>query len=667
MLSRILALASASALLVPASLSEAVDGAALHPGEGAFTGAVHAPDAGAAAEAPGRVAAPRAVEIVGRITDAASGQGIRGAQVFVSEAGVGALTNAFGRYLLRLDARWIGRDVTVEVQSMGYAPLQQTVTVRADLEALDFSLHPAPLGRDEVGRPEWAVRASEAVDVASPVRLSSLAVPGGRRPFPPGPPPTDREAYAHIAENAFVSVESNPLSTFSIDVDRASYANVRRFIEDGMRPPIDAVRIEELINYFPYDDPPPAGDVPFAVTAETAPAPWQPLHQLVRIGVKGREIDMEEAPANNLVFLLDVSGSMSAPDKLPLLKRAFSMLVDELRPQDRVAIVVYAGAAGLVLPPTPGSERATILEAIGRLEAGGSTAGGAGIRLAYRVAAESRIEGGNNRVLLATDGDFNVGASSDAEMIRLIEEKRRQGTFLTVLGFGTGNLQDAKMEQIADHGNGNFSYIDSALEARKVLVDEMGGTLLTIAKDVKIQVEFNPARVAAYRLIGYENRLLAAEDFNDDTKDAGELGAGHSVTALYEIVPPGVETTAEIRDVDPLRYQRNTDTRVLDNEEMLFVKLRYKDPDGDTSRLVTRKVGDTVAETSDDFRFSAAVAAWGMLLRDSEHCDGFTLDDVARLARGALGDDPRGYRTDFLRLLDRARGMEILAMEPGLR
>ncbi|MBT8488061.1 MAG: VWA domain-containing protein, partial [Gemmatimonadetes bacterium] len=455
--------------------------------------------------------------------------------------------------------------------------------------------------------------------------------------------------------------------TFSIDVDRASYANIRRFIEDGMRPPIDAVRIEELINYFPYDDPPPTGEHPFTVTAEVAPAPWQPQHHLVRVGVKGEEIDMAEAPANNLVFLLDVSGSMNSPDKLPLLKKALSMLVDELREDDRVAIVVYAGAAGMVLPSTPASEREKIREALGRLTAGGSTAGGAGIRLAYRVALENHIEDGNNRVILATDGDFNVGASSDAEMIRLIEEKREQGTFLTVLGFGTGNLQDAKMEQIADHGNGNFSYIDSELEAKKVLVDEMGGTLVTIAKDVKIQVEFNPARVAAYRLIGYENRLLAAEDFNDDTKDAGELGAGHSVTALYEVVPVGVESSAVIRDVDPLRYQRDDEPEVLDNEEMLFVKLRYKQPDGDTSQLVTRKIGDTVLDTSDDFRFAAAVAAWGMLLRDSEHCADFTLDDVAELARGAVGEDPMGYRADFLGLVDRARSMEILGMEAGLR
>lgn len=617
------------------------------------------------------------IPLTGRVVDGSSGQPLQGAQVIIPGTSLGALTNAYGRYLLILDDSWEGREITVEVVSVGYATVRRSLTIGATGNVLDFSVPQQALALEEIvvtGVPGQARRrdgdgAAQAASV-SPASIGAAMARPSVAVYPAtskvvGFDPGDREAYAHIAENEFQSVAGNPLSTFSIDVDRASYANVRRFIEDGMRPPIDAVRIEELINYFPYDDPPPVGDHPFTVTAEVAPAPWQPQHHLVRVGVKGREIDMADAPANNLVFLLDVSGSMNSPDKLPLLKKAFSMLVDQLREDDRVAIVVYAGAAGMVLPSTPGSDRETIREALDRLSAGGSTAGGAGIRLAYRVAAENHIEGGNNRVILATDGDFNVGASSDAEMIRLIEEKREQGTFLTVLGFGTGNLQDAKMEQIADHGNGNFSYIDSELEAKKVLVDEMGGTLVTIAKDVKIQVEFNPVRVAAYRLIGYENRLLAAEDFNDDTKDAGELGAGHSVTALYEVVPTGVESSAVIRDVDPLRYQRNDEPEVLDNEEMLFVKLRYKQPDGDTSQLVTRKVGDTVTQTSADFRFSAAVAAWGMLLRESEHCNGYTLDDVAELARGALGADPRGYRADFLRLVDRARSMSILGMEPG--
>jgi len=377
---------------------------------------------------------------------------------------------------------------------------------------------------------------------------------------------------------------------------------------------------------------------------------------------------MEDAPPSNLVFLLDVSGSMNSPDKLPLLKTAFRMLAGELRPRDRVAIVVYAGAAGLVLPSTPGTEKEKILEAIEQLEAGGSTAGGAGLRLAYKVAAENHIRGGNNRVILATDGDFNVGASSDAEMVRLIEEKRSQGTFLTVLGFGTGNLKDSKMEQIADHGNGNFSYIDNALEAKKVLVSEMGGTLLTVAKDVKIQVEFNPARVQAYRLIGYENRLLENEDFNDDRKDAGDVGSGHTVTALYEIIPVGVESPVVVTDVDPLRYQEGAvQTRTSESPELLFVKLRYKDPDGSTSRLMELPVRDGDARPSVDFRFASAVAAWGMLLRDSEYCSDFTLAQVATLARESLGRDEGGYRGEFLRLVETAQSLELLSQEAGVR
>jgi len=354
---------------------------------------------------------------------------------------------------------------------------------------------------------------------------------------------------------------------------------------------------------------------------------------------------------------------MQSPAKLPLLKASFRMLVNELRPQDRVAIVVYAGAAGLVLPSTPGDQKDTILAAIEALEAGGSTAGGEGIILAYKIASENHIDGGNNRVILATDGDFNVGASSDAAMVRLIEEKREQGTFLTVLGFGTGNLKDSKMEQLADHGNGNFAYIDNLMEARKVLVTEIGGTLLTIAKDVKIQVEFNPTRVAAYRLIGYENRLLANEDFNDDTKDAGELGAGHSVTALYEVIPVGVDSPFEIRDVDSLRYQTpGTMTPNSDSPELMFVRLRYKEPDGDQSRLIEQPLLAESDEPSTDLRFAAAVAGFGMILRESEYCgDDWTLADVLELARRSTGADPEGYRAEFVRLVEAVNSMELLA------
>ncbi|RMH19155.1 MAG: VWA domain-containing protein, partial [Gemmatimonadetes bacterium] len=454
-----------------------------------------------------------------------------------------------------------------------------------------------------------------------------------------------------------LSAAHNPLSTFAIDVDRASYANVRRILREGRLPPADAVRVEELINYFPYADPAPEGDDPLAARAEIGRAPWNPQHLLVRVSLRARPVETEALPPSNLVFLVDVSGSMQSPDKLPLLKRALALLVDQLRPQDRVAIVVYAGAAGVVLESTPGSDRATILEALGRLEAGGSTAGAAGIELAYAVARRNRIEGGNNRVILATDGDFNVGPSSEGELIRLIERRRAEGTFLTVLGFGTGNLQDAKMEQLADHGNGNFAYIDGLLEARKVLVSEMGGTLHTVAKDVKLQVEFNPALVRAYRLIGYENRMLAAEDFADDRKDGGEMGAGHTVTALYELVPTWIEPDVTVGTVDSLRYRAPGEARG-DTDELLFVKLRYKQPDAERSVLRTFAVEapagpDAVGQGSDDLRFAAAVAGFGMLLRGSPYCD-WTLTAAAALAQGARGDDPGGHRAAFVEMVRQA-------------
>ncbi len=471
----------------------------------------------------------RAVTLTGRITDGATGAPLSGVQISEENGSFGGLTDRKGTYLLLLGDEWVGREAILVARHLGYGTARRTVRVAAGSNTLDFALRMEAREVEASAVTPYPTLAHGRRKDAAVFQSAGYPAPafffeGGRRPA------FNTESYAFIRENGFLSAAANPLSTFSIDVDRASYANVRRFIHDGVRPPVDAVRIEELINYFPYTDAAPGrGEAPLTVHTEVGVAPWQPLHRLVRIALKARSVDMREAPPSNLVFLIDVSGSMATPDKLPLLKTAFGMLVDQLRPRDRVAVVVYAGAAGLVLPSTPGSDREAILDALHRLEAGGSTAGGAGIRLAYEVARENHIRGGNNRVILATDGDFNVGASSDAEMIRLIEEKRAQATYLTVLGFGTGNLKDSKMEQIADHGNGNFAYIDNALEAKKVLVNEMGGTLLTVAKDVKLQVEFNPARVAAYRLIGYENRLLAAEDFRDDTKDAGELGAGHSV------------------------------------------------------------------------------------------------------------------------------------------
>jgi Ca-activated chloride channel family protein len=490
-------------------------------------------------------------------------------------------------------------------------------------------------------------------------------VPSAAPPPPPAArsmaryqPTEPREEYAHIEENRFHSPVTTPLSTFSIDVDTASYANMRRFLRDGSKPPRDAVRTEELVNYFSYSYPEPAGEHPVSVTTEVASCPWQPKHKLARIGLKAKSIDVASLPPANLVFLLDVSGSMASPDKLPLLQRAFALLTEQLRPQDEVAIVVYAGSAGTVLPPTSGSERAKILEAVQRLYAGGSTAGAQGIQLAYQTARANFKKNGNNRVILATDGDFNVGVSTQAELIRLIEEERKTGIFLTVLGFGTGNLQDARMEALAKHGNGNYAYVDSLLEARKVLVQEMGANLLTLAKDVKLQIEFNPARVKAYRLIGYENRLLAAEDFNDDKKDAGEMGAGHTVTALYEIVPPGVEGT--VAAVDALKYQKAQPAAGRNSTELLTVKLRYKQPSGDTSKLLSVPLRDAsrpIDNASEDLRFAAAVAEFAQLLRESEHKGNASFDQVVDLASRSLGRDPNGHRAEFLYLVKTARGM----------
>lgn len=460
------------------------------------------------------------------------------------------------------------------------------------------------------------------------------------------------ESYQPIFENPFLSAKDSPLSTFSIDVDTASYSNVRRFLEEGRFPPPDAVRIEELINYFPYDYPEPAGTHPIALTCEVGAAPWNPAHRLVRIALKSATPDLEALPPCALVFLVDVSGSMQEPGKLPLVKESLKMLLSHLRAKDRVALAVYAGGAGVALPPTPAPDIDRIVSAIDRLEAGGGTSGAQGIETAYRLAEEMRAPGVNLRVILATDGDFNLGPSSDADLIRLIEGKRDSGIFLSVLGFGTGNLKDSKMEQIADHGNGNYAYIDSLAEARKVLAREMGGTLFTVAKDVKIQVEFNPARVGSHRLLGYENRALAAEDFHDDRKDAGELGAGHAVTALYEIAATGEAAHAP---VDGLKYQ----SRSVSGEgagELLTVKIRYKAPDGDASRLFETPVPDPSGDgpRSADFRFASAVAAFGLLLRDSAHKGSATLELVRSIARDALGPDPDGHRAGFLRLVERA-------------
>lgn len=461
------------------------------------------------------------------------------------------------------------------------------------------------------------------------------------------------ESYSPISENDFKNVIASPLSTFSIDVDAASYSNMRRFITNGQNPPADAVRIEEMINYFSYDYPQPKGEHPFSITTEMSDCPWNKNNKLIHIGLQGKKMDMSELPSSNLVFLLDVSGSMSSPNKLPLLKKSFNLLVNNLTENDRVAIVVYAGAAGLVLPSTPGNDKERIMEALNNLNAGGSTAGGAGIKLAYKIAQENFIKEGNNRIILATDGDFNIGASSDGEMTRLIEEKRKSGVYLTCLGFGMGNYKDSKMETLADKGNGNYAYIDNILEAKKVLVTEMGGTMFTIAKDVKLQLEFNPEKIESYKLIGYENRLLNDEDFNDDTKDAGELGAGHTVTALYEVVLKGQGIAPS---VDPLRYQRLTELiPAPKTDEILTVKFRYKKPTEDKSNLIVNHLTDksvSLNKTSENFRFSAAVAEFGLLLRNSKHKAEASFEKVLALAKASKGKDEFGYRAEFIRLVE---------------
>lgn len=464
------------------------------------------------------------------------------------------------------------------------------------------------------------------------------------------------EEYEQIVENSFLPVDQNPLSTFSIDVDEAAYSNIRRYLQNGSLPPAGAVRIEEMINYFDYNYPKPQNKEPFTVNTEIAECPWNTKHKLVHIGIQGKEIPLDNLPAANLVFLIDVSGSMDEPNKLPLVQASLKMLTDQLRSKDKVAIVVYAGNAGLVLPATEGSNKTKIKEAIDALEAGGSTAGGEGIQLAYKVAGENFIKDGNNRIILATDGDFNVGVSSDDELVRLIEEERKTGIYLSVLGYGMGNYKDSKMQQLADKGNGNHSYIDNISEARKILVNEFGSTLFTIAKDVKIQIEFNPSKVQAYRLIGYENRMLAAEDFNDDTKDAGELGSGHTVTALYEIIPAGVKDNF-VRTVDSLKYQKLNYTAVNNSPEIMTIKLRYKEPDEDISKLISHPVIDdqvSLDNTSANFRFSAAVAEFGLLLRSSEYKQHSSYQQVITLAKNAKSTDDNGYRSEFIQLAQSA-------------
>jgi Ca-activated chloride channel family protein len=537
-----------------------------------------------------------------------------------------------------------------------------------------YSIAPVPMPASTIAPPA-AGRLPQTTAKPAPL-LQEQRMPSGTM-LPPAEPQSDEpwrkpqqpgntESYQVIDENPFQRPQQTPLSTFSIDVDTASYSNVRRMIASGSLPPKDAVRLEEMINYFPYRYSPPKNDQPFSVNTAVAAAPWNPQHRLVRIGLQGQQL--ETPPPSNLVFLLDVSGSMESPEKLPLVKQSMCLLVQQLSAQDRVSIVVYAGSSGLVLPPTPGNEKQKIMAAIDNLSAGGSTAGGEGIELAYKQAQQAFIKGANNRVILATDGDFNVGPSSDAELVRLIESKRDQGIFLSVLGFGTGNYKDDKMEQLADKGNGNYAYIDTLNEARKVLVTDLRGTLFTIAKDVKVQVEFNPSQVQAYRLIGYENRALRDQDFNDDRKDAGEIGAGHRVTALYEVVPTGIASDLKIPDVDPLKYQPVTDTVTprITSDELMQVKLRYKAPTGNKSQLITQTIAPQITTADPDLQFAAAVALFGMILRNSEYKGKANLNDVFRLAQAGLDADKEQYRQEFVQLVKQYQRLKQVAKTDSL-
>ena len=650
-------------------------------------------------------------EVRGTVTEESTGEAIPFANVIAYQEGAvvsGAITDFDGKFTFRLEP---GR-YRFEVKFLAY----ETETLEATVEEgkmleLNFELKEDAVTLDEVvildsepmieSHTTLSSTMLDADEIRSVASIQSEKSRGGKRskradrassgavlsaPASAGyvapaefsyhldassihvsPDEHNTEEYDHITENAFKEVVPNPVSTFSIDVDAASYANVRRYLDYGNAPPADAVRIEELVNYFTYDYPQPVDEHPFSMNTEISDCPWNDETKLIHIGIQGEEISMEDLDPSNLVFLIDVSGSMSAMNKLPLVKSSLYKLVDQLNPHDRVALVVYAGAAGEVLPSTSGTEKQKIKDAISRLSSGGSTAGGAGIKLAYDIAEKYKIKDGNNRVILCTDGDFNVGMSSDGEMVRLIEEKRKKGVYLTVCGFGMGNYKDSKLEKLADKGNGNYFYIDREQEANKVFVEQMRSTLYTIAKDVKIQIEFNPAKVKSYRLIGYENRMLAKEDFDDDTKDAGELGVGHTVTALYEVQlaqteeksnrgdAAGVGSQFQELETEELRYQQHTvKAEAYATDEILTLKFRYKKPDEETSRLIVHPLVDDrvpIGLSSDNFRWSAAVAAWGMILRDSEHKGDADIKMVRRLAEGSTGPDLEGYRKDFLDMI----------------
>jgi Ca-activated chloride channel family protein len=584
------------------------------------------------------------ITVKGKVTDSADGSPIAGCTVHEEQnPEKGVVTDENGNYILETE-----RGKTLVFSFLGYKQKK----VKVNNAHLDILLEADDEMSEEVIVVGFGVQKKKSIS--------------GSRIFMQKASSTydmlSEEEYNPVTENRFKFAKKTPLSTFSIDVDAASYSNMRRHINQGQMPPSDAIRTEELVNYFSYDYAQPTDKNPVKISAEIGKCPWNAEHRLVRIGLKAKEIASDNLPASNLVFLIDVSGSMSGPRRLELVKSSLKLLTNNLREKDHVAIVVYAGSAGEVLPSTPGSDKQKIREALEQLDAGGSTAGGAGLQLAYSIAAKNFIDGGNNRIILCTDGDFNIGISSNEKLESFIEEKRQSGIFLTVLGYGMGNYKDSKMQILAEKGNGNHAYIDNLQEANKVLVSEFGGTIHTIAKDVKLQIEFNPQHVQAYRLIGYESRLLNDEDFNDDTKDAGEIGAGHNVTAFYEVVPVGIKFSGA-GAIDPLKYQKNRKnddkTVFTGSDELLTVKLRYKEPDGDTSRKIELAVIDDKSDNvSTDFRFASAVAMFGQLLTHSDFKGDATFDKVIELAESALGNDEKGYRREFVRLADLTKGID---------
>jgi Ca-activated chloride channel family protein len=633
------------------------------------------------------------ITVTGKIVDAANGDPLVGATVGANGKGL-TQADINGQYKVTVDD-----GATLSFISVGY--VTQTIKLKPGQTTLDIKLHAnsrslnevvirgyVKRNRDETTGSSYIVTGKEvqdnpvgnveqllqgkvagantqnfgAVGMRGTVNIRGLSTQstyGYTAPRASATPGT--ESYGHINENQFIDPKSTPLSTFAVDVDAASYANVRRFINSGQLPPKNAVRIEEMINYFKYNLPEPTSGEPVAIQTEVAAAPWNPQHQLVRIGLKAKNVKLDKLPPSNLVFLIDVSGSMAQDNKLPLVKTSMKMLVDQLRPIDNVAIVVYAGSVGVRLESTPASDKQKIKDVIDQLGAGGGTAGGAGIMLAYEIAKKNFLKKGNNRIILATDGDFNVGPASNKDMKELIEDERGSGVSLSVLGFGMGNYKDSKMELLADKGHGNYAYIDNITEATKSMVTEFGGTLFTVAKDVKLQVEFNPGKVQAYRLLGYEDRLMAKEDFNNDTKLGGDMGVGHTVTALYEIIPVGVKDSFT-GSVDALKYQQTDrlEEKVYNGTELMTIKFRYKQPDGDASKMESVVVKDKslkVDNASNDFRFAAAVAEYGMLLRDSQFKQDSKIEQVISMAKKAKGDDDNGYRAEFIRLAESTRDM----------